>query len=117
MEIPAYMSELVAASLEKVFNEINSRDIDKINVFRGMSDSWIFLGVMVSTVVFQFIIVEYLGTFASTVPLSWQLWLISVLLGSISLPVGAVLKCIPVERSRPEHYDGYEQLPSGPDMA
>ncbi|KAK6941794.1 Calcium-transporting P-type ATPase, N-terminal autoinhibitory domain [Dillenia turbinata] len=101
----------------QVFNEINSRDIDKINVFRGMFDSWIFLAVMVSTVVFQFIIVEYLGTFASTVPISWQLWLISILLGSVSLPVGAVLKCIPVERTRPQHHDGYEQLPGGPDMA
>nr|POF08694.1 putative calcium-transporting atpase 11, plasma membrane-type [Quercus suber] len=66
----------------QVFNNINSREIEKINIFRGMFDSWIFLGVMVGTVAFQVIMVEFLGDFASTVPLSWQLWLLSVLLGS-----------------------------------
>ncbi|CAH1443903.1 unnamed protein product [Lactuca virosa] len=37
----------------QVFNEINSCDIDKINIFRGIFSSWIFVGVMISTVVFQ----------------------------------------------------------------
>ncbi|XP_021833296.1 putative calcium-transporting ATPase 11, plasma membrane-type isoform X2 [Prunus avium] len=76
----------------QVFNEINSRDIEKINIFVGMFDSWVFLGVMVCTVAFQVIIVEFLGAFASTVPLSWQLWLLSILLGSVSMLVAVVLK-------------------------
>ncbi|BFG38038.1 hypothetical protein CerSpe_243120 [Prunus speciosa] len=76
----------------QVFNEINSRDIEKINIFVGMFDSWVFLGVMVCTVAFQVIIVEFLGAFASTVPLSWQLWLLSILLGSISMLLAVVLK-------------------------
>ncbi|KAF3945286.1 hypothetical protein CMV_028328 [Castanea mollissima] len=82
----------------QVFNNINCREIEKINIFRGMFDSWIFLGVMVGTVAFQVIMVEFLGDFASTVPLSWQLWSLSVLLGSVSLLVAVILKCIPVER-------------------
>ncbi|XP_075638569.1 calcium-transporting ATPase 4, plasma membrane-type-like [Castanea sativa] len=82
----------------QVFNNINCREIEKINIFRGMFDSWIFLGVMVGTVAFQVIMVEFLGDFASTVPLSWQLWLLSLLLGSVSLLVAVILKCIPVER-------------------
>ncbi|XP_059646266.1 putative calcium-transporting ATPase 11, plasma membrane-type [Cornus florida] len=104
----------------QLFNEINSRDIEKINIFRGMFDSWIFIGVMVSTLAFQVIIIEFLGTFASTVPLSWQLWLLSILIGSVSLPLAVVLKCIPVEREtakQPKHHDGYEPLQSGPEMA
>nr|POE71717.1 putative calcium-transporting atpase 11, plasma membrane-type [Quercus suber] len=103
----------------QVFNEINSRDIEKINVFRGMLNSRIFLGVMVGTVVFQVIIVEFLGDFASTVPLSWQLWLLSVLLGSVSLLVAVILKCIPVEKttSTTNHHDGYDALPSGDNLA
>ncbi|XP_048320910.2 putative calcium-transporting ATPase 11, plasma membrane-type isoform X2 [Ziziphus jujuba] len=100
----------------QVFNEINSRDIEKINIFRGMFDSWVFLGVMVGTVVFQVIIVEFLGTLASTVPLSWELWLLSIIIGSISLPVAVVLKCIPVEFTA-KHHDDYEALPSGPELA
>ncbi|KAK9922085.1 hypothetical protein M0R45_030566 [Rubus argutus] len=97
----------------QVFNEINSRDIEKINIFRGMFDSWVFLGVMVCTVAFQIVIIEFLGAFASTVPLSWQLWLLCVLLGFVSMPVAVVLKCIPVERTvKPP--DGYKAIPDGP---
>ncbi|GAB2267057.1 Putative calcium-transporting ATPase 11, plasma membrane-type [Dionaea muscipula] len=105
----------------QVFNEINSRDIEKINVFRGILSSWIFIGVLVSTVVFQAIIVEFLGDFASTVPLSGQLWLLSILIGAMSMPVSIVLKWIPVERSSnitvKHDRDGYMPLPSGPELA
>ncbi|KAL4562010.1 hypothetical protein LXL04_034198 [Taraxacum kok-saghyz] len=105
----------------QVFNEVNSRDMEKINVLRGIFDSWVFMLVMICTVTFQIIIVELLGTFASTVPLSWDLWIASVLLGSVSLPVGALLKCIPVDSSTSQgagkQHDGYEPLPRGPDMA
>jgi Ca2+-transporting ATPase len=83
--------------LHQVFNEVNSREMEKINIFRGIIGNWVFLGVITATVVFQVVIIEFLGTFASTVPLSWQLWLVSVGLGSISLIIGAVLKCIPVK--------------------
>ncbi|KAJ8449825.1 hypothetical protein Cgig2_001481 [Carnegiea gigantea] len=101
----------------QVFNEINSRDIEKINVFRGIFSSWIFIGVLLSTVAFQVIIVEFLGTFASTVPLGWQLWLLSVLIGAVSMPLAVILKCIPVDFKLSKHHghhDGYVALPSGP---
>ncbi|OMP06013.1 Cation-transporting P-type ATPase [Corchorus capsularis] len=103
----------------QVFNEINSREIEKINIFRGIFSSWIFIAVMVSTVVFQVVIVEFLGTFASTVPLSWQLWVLCILIGSVSMIVAVVLKCIPVETApaKPKQHDGYDALPSGPDLA
>ncbi|CAD6268967.1 unnamed protein product [Miscanthus lutarioriparius] len=100
----------------QVFNEINSREMQKINVFRGMFSNWIFIGIIAVTAAFQVVIIEFLGTFASTVPLSWQLWLVSISLGSISLIVGVILKCIPVKsdgiRASP---NGYAPLPSGPD--
>ncbi|KAL1362493.1 hypothetical protein HN51_010741 [Arachis hypogaea] len=105
----------------QVFNEINSRDMEKINVVRGMLSSWVFLVVIASTVTFQVVIVEFLGTFAQTVPLSKDLWLFSVLIGAVSLVIAVVLKCIPVGTTdshyQPASHDGYEQLPSGPDMA
>ncbi|XP_042514298.1 putative calcium-transporting ATPase 11, plasma membrane-type [Macadamia integrifolia] len=101
----------------QVFNEINSRDMEKINVFRGMFDSWVFVAVMVVTVAFQIIIVEFLGTFASTVPLSWQLWLLSVLIGFVSMIVAVILKCIPIEPGKNKSHDGYEALPRGPELA
>ncbi|RWR74733.1 putative calcium-transporting ATPase 5, plasma membrane-type isoform X1 [Cinnamomum micranthum f. kanehirae] len=102
----------------QVFNEINSREIDKINVFAGLCKNRAFVAVMASTVMFQVIIVELLGDFASTVHLSWQLWLISFLIGSVSLIVAIILKCIPVDpvkRANVNH-NGYTPLPSGPEM-
>ncbi|KAG2671737.1 hypothetical protein I3760_13G009000 [Carya illinoinensis] len=103
----------------QVFNEINSRDMEKTNVFRGIFDSWVFLIVMVSTVAFQIIIVEFLGTFADTVPLSWELWLASILIGAASLIVAVITKNIPVGTSKhkAQHHDGYEPLPTGPELA
>ncbi|KAK2651900.1 hypothetical protein Ddye_011756 [Dipteronia dyeriana] len=104
----------------QVFNEINSREMEKINIFRGMLNSWLFIGVMVATVVFQVIIVEFLGNLASTVPLSWQLWLFCVLIGAVSMPIAVVIKFIPVGKgttAKPNHHDGYEALPSGPELA
>lgn len=103
--------------LSQVFNEINSREMEKVNIFRGMFTNWIFIGIIAVTIAFQVVIIEFLGTFASTVPLNWQLWLVSVGLGSISLIVGALLKCIPVTKSAevPASPNGYAPLPSGPD--
>nr|DAD29591.1 TPA_asm: hypothetical protein HUJ06_031059 [Nelumbo nucifera] len=105
----------------QVFNEINSRDMENINVFRGMFNSWVFIVVMFCTIVFQILMVEFLGTFASTVPLSWQLWLFSILIGSISMVFAVIIKQIPVEPARnttnSQHYYGYVALPTGPELA
>uniref|UniRef100_A0A0E0JTF8 Calcium-transporting ATPase n=1 Tax=Oryza punctata TaxID=4537 RepID=A0A0E0JTF8_ORYPU len=100
----------------QVFNEVNSREMEKINVFSGIFSSWIFSAVVGVTAAFQVIMVELLGTFANTVHLSGRLWLTSVLIGSVGLVIGAVLKCIPVESGSDsaDHHDGYQPIPTGP---
>ncbi|PIN03130.1 Calcium transporting ATPase [Handroanthus impetiginosus] len=80
----------------QVFNEISSRDMEKINVFKGILENYVFVGVLSCTVIFQVIIVEFLGTFASTHPLTWQQWLASVLFGFLGMPIAAAIKMIPV---------------------
>ncbi|XP_057838316.2 calcium-transporting ATPase 2, plasma membrane-type isoform X3 [Cryptomeria japonica] len=100
----------------QVFNEINSREIEKINVLKGTFNNWIFIGVITSTVVFQIIMVQFLCNFSSTVPLDGKLWLISVLLGFLSMPIAVVIKCIPVKPKQPAQYNEYKRLPSGPDQ-
>nr|GMD90566.1 putative calcium-transporting ATPase 11, plasma membrane-type [Ipomoea batatas] len=100
----------------QIFNEVNSRDIEKLNVFSGIIGNWIFIGVMVFTVIFQVIIVEFLGTFASTIPLSWDLWLLSILIGASSMIVGVVLKLIPIAEGTVKQHDGYSLLPNGPEQ-
>lgn len=80
----------------QVFNEISSREMEKINVFRGILDNYVFVGVLTCTVVFQIIIIEFLGTFANTSPLTFSQWFLSVFIGFLGMPVAAVLKMIPV---------------------
>lgn len=95
--------------------------MENINVFRDIFSSWVFVAVMITTVGFQIVIVELFGTFADTVPLSWTLWLASILLGAGSLLVAVVIKCIPVSvektSSCSQNHDDYQPLPTGPDLA
>ncbi|KAK4434360.1 Calcium-transporting ATPase 1 [Sesamum alatum] len=80
----------------QVFNEISSRDMEKINVFKGILDNYVFVGVLSCTVLFQILIVEFLGTFANTYPLTWQQWLASIMFGLLGMPIAAAIKMIPV---------------------
>ncbi|XP_051123554.1 calcium-transporting ATPase 1-like [Andrographis paniculata] len=86
----------------QVFNEISSRNMEKINVFKGIFDNYVFVGVLSCTAVFQVIIIEFLGTFANTTPLTWQQWSASVLLGFLGMPIAAAIKMIPVGSSLSE---------------
>ncbi|KAK4782082.1 hypothetical protein SAY86_016184 [Trapa natans] len=80
----------------QVFNEISSREMEKINVFKGILKNYVFAAVLSCTVLFQIIIIEFLGTFANTYPLSLSQWFISLLLGFLGMPIAAALKMIPV---------------------
>ncbi|RLN17261.1 calcium-transporting ATPase 2, plasma membrane-type-like [Panicum miliaceum] len=81
----------------QVFNEVSSRDMEEINVLKGLPDNSIFMGILAGTVVLQFIIVQLLGDFADTMPLTQLQWLVSVLFGLLGMPIAAAIKLIPVE--------------------
>ncbi|KAG6608426.1 Calcium-transporting ATPase 10, plasma membrane-type, partial [Cucurbita argyrosperma subsp. sororia] len=80
----------------QVFNEISSRDMEKINVLEGILKNYVFVAVLACTVLFQIIIIQFLGTFANTYPLNSQQWFVTVLFGFLGMPVAAALKMIPV---------------------
>ncbi|XP_020104278.1 calcium-transporting ATPase 1, plasma membrane-type-like [Ananas comosus] len=81
----------------QVFNEISSREMEKINVFEGILENCVFVAVIVSTVIFQFIIVQFLGDFANTTPLTFMQWFTSIFVGFLSMPIAAAVKLIPVD--------------------
>nr|CAD1841363.1 unnamed protein product [Ananas comosus var. bracteatus] len=83
----------------QVFNEISSREMEKIDVFKGMLQNYVFVGVLTSTVIFQVIIVQFLGDFANTVPLSGSEWFVSIFFGFLGMPIAAAVKLIPVGAS------------------
>ncbi|KAI7748740.1 hypothetical protein M8C21_027369 [Ambrosia artemisiifolia] len=80
----------------QIFNEFNARKPDEMNVFKGVTKNRLFMGIIALTVVLQVVIVMFLGKFTTTVRLSWQLWLVSIVIGVISWPLAVVGKLIPV---------------------
>ena len=90
--------------LFQIFNEFNARSItDEWNVFAGVSTNPVFCLVIFVTIVLQNLLVQYTGVFTKTSPLSVSQWLITCAMGSISLPVGVLMRCIPVDED-PEDF-------------
>lgn len=81
----------------QLFNEVNSREMEKIDVFEGILDNNVFVSVLGATFFFQIIIVEYLGTFANTSPLTFMQWFFSIFIGFLGMPIAVGLKKIPVD--------------------
>lgn len=81
----------------QIFNEFNARSLfNDWRVFRGLQKNWIFIGVIVTTVVIQFLLVTFGGSFAGTKALSAEQWVTTVGIGAIALPVGTLARFIPV---------------------
>nr|CAB3496746.1 unnamed protein product [Digitaria exilis] len=80
----------------QVFNEVSSREMEKINVFEGILNNNVFIAVLSSTVIFQFIIIQFLGDFANTNPLTLNQWIACIFIGFIGMPIAAIVKMIPV---------------------
>ncbi|KAH6784744.1 calcium ATPase 2 [Perilla frutescens var. hirtella] len=82
----------------QLFNEVNSREMEKVDVLEGILDNYVFVLVLGSTVVFQIIIIQYLGSFASTTPLTFMQWFFSIFIGFLGMPIAVFLKThFPVE--------------------
>lgn len=75
---------------------MSSREMERINVFEGILNNNVFIAVLSSTVIFQFIIVQFLGDFANTTPLTFKQWITCIFIGFIGMPIAAVVKLIPI---------------------
>lgn len=71
--------------------------MEEIDVFKGILDNYVFVAVLSCTAIFQVIIIEFLGTYANTSPLTFSQWLLSIIIGFLGMPISAGLKMIPVE--------------------
>ncbi|KAJ8323082.1 plasma membrane calcium [Batrachochytrium dendrobatidis] len=83
----------------QVFNEINCRSITSAekNIFRGFFANKMFLGILALTIFLQAIIIQFVGVIFKTSPngLTGVGWGISLLVGSGSLIVGFLVRCLP----------------------
>lgn len=66
--------------------------MEKVDVLDGILDNYVFVMVVGATVSFQIVIIEYLGTFASTTPLTFMQWFVCILIGFLGMPIAVVLK-------------------------
>ncbi|XP_010532587.1 PREDICTED: putative calcium-transporting ATPase 13, plasma membrane-type [Tarenaya hassleriana] len=80
----------------QVFNEFNARKLEKKNVFKGIHQNKLFVGIIFATIVLQVVMVEFLKKFADTERLTWGQWGVCVAIASISWPIGWLVKFIPV---------------------
>jgi len=81
----------------QIFNELNSRKLGVVfNIFSGFFTNHICVGVLIFTLLVQYLIVEFGGEFASTTPLSSGQWIACILIGSLGLPMGVLIKLIPI---------------------
>ncbi len=91
----------------QVFNEFNAREIgDVFDPFKNLASSPMFLAVIIFTVAAQWAIVEYGGDFTQTSPLSYDEWKITFALGAVSIPVGYIMRLIPINED-PESFAGF----------
>ncbi len=84
----------------QLFNEINSRKVnEEWNVFEGLFTNYMFGMILLITVFVQVIMVEFFGDFAQTTGLTWSEWLSSIGIGAISIPIGFLVRLIPVDHT------------------
>ncbi|XP_010545103.1 PREDICTED: calcium-transporting ATPase 12, plasma membrane-type [Tarenaya hassleriana] len=85
--------------LSQVFNEFNSREMEKRNVFKGIHRNKLFIGIIAITILLQVIMVEFLKKFADTVRLTGWQWGVCIGLAALSWPIGFFMKFIPVSKT------------------
>ncbi|KAM0028399.1 putative P-type Ca(2+) transporter [Helianthus debilis subsp. tardiflorus] len=80
----------------QVFNEFNSRKLEKRNIFKGIHKNRLFIGIIGITLILQVVMVEFLKKFADTERLNGVQWGICIGIAALSWPIGWVVKLIPV---------------------
>jgi magnesium-transporting ATPase (P-type) len=81
----------------QIFNEYNARSItNDPNVFSGLHKNPIFLMISVVTVAGQYFLVQHGGDFVKTTPLSPDIWFKCILLASLTLPMGGLMRLLPI---------------------
>lgn len=101
----------------QLFNELNARMLfDELNMLADFSTSHIFIGIATIQVGLQVMLVEVGGEFVKTTPLNWSQWLITIALGAISLPVGVLMRLIPVKEN-PDDFFTHEDFEAAEGLA
>lgn len=94
----------------------NRRLDNKFNIFEGVTRNWFFMAINVIMVGGQVMIIFVGGKAFNVVHLNGAQWAYSIILGFLSIPVGAVIRLVPDElllRLIPEYI---KSRPKGPEL-
>ena len=91
----------------QIFNEYSSRVLfDELNMFHNIGQNTMFFAVSIFTIGCQIILVEFGGEFMRTSSLDLRLWLITIVIGSFTLPVGFLVRlCFPINEDPNSYFD------------
>ncbi|KAH9902643.1 calcium-translocating P-type ATPase [Cubamyces lactineus] len=80
----------------QIFNSLNSRRLDnRLNVFEGITKNYYFMGITLIEIAVQVLIVFVGGAAFQVTRIGGREWGISLALGFVSIPLGALIRCIP----------------------
>ncbi|KAK9708459.1 plasma membrane calcium [Basidiobolus ranarum] len=80
----------------QIFNEVNCRRLDnKLNIFYNIHKNTYFVVIFFIMALGQALIVNFGGAAFNTVKIGWLYWVISIVIGMLSIPIGAFIRCIP----------------------
>lgn len=79
--------------LAQAFNLLNARATEKgDDIFLGALDTPLFFSIMFGIMIVQWLLVQIAGQFFSCTPLMFHEWVLSLLLASLSLPIGFIVR-------------------------
>ncbi|KAI0368013.1 calcium-translocating P-type ATPase [Pilatotrama ljubarskyi] len=80
----------------QIFNSVNSRRLDNhLNIFAGITKNYYFMGITLIEVAVQVLIVFVGGAAFQVTRIGGREWGIALALGFVSIPLGALIRCIP----------------------
>mmetsp|Transcript_37029 Transcript_37029/g.57817 ORF Transcript_37029/g.57817 Transcript_37029/m.57817 type:complete len:1016 (+) Transcript_37029:126-3173(+) len=102
----------------QVFNEFNARSIkDDWNVFKGLASNRMFMGIIIFTILVQVALVEGAGFLLETSHLTAAQWFSCLGLGAIALPVGLLMRFIPMQEDEGTFFDSGAAIGGDADKA
>ncbi|KAJ3873469.1 Ca-transporting ATPase [Lentinula edodes] len=82
----------------QIFNSVSSRRLDrKLNIFEGVMRNWYFIAITLIEIVVQVLIVFVGGSAFQVTRVDGKVWGISLALGFVSIPLGALIRILPNE--------------------
>ncbi|KAH7915645.1 Ca-transporting ATPase [Hygrophoropsis aurantiaca] len=80
----------------QIFNSVNSRRLDrKLNIFEGISRNYYFIAITLLEIAVQALIVSIGGAAFQVTRIGGREWGISLALGVVSIPLGALIRLLP----------------------